>query len=210
MCLVQIWRYQWDEGFTVLLEKTCLGGKTGPYPGISHTILAKREVLQSTSGGSGTLLLGSELWPTCSCAGGSFNVQGSIGKTLMKKVLLKFSVISEIIADPKFSASFFVLDWSCQVLCPGWIYIFLQFTPCKNHWGYNYQLEGNKTQSMATNQTRTRIFQATIHVNVSLERAEWKPYILKAPAQQSLTLVPFAGVPCTWPVSAGNISLKTG
>lgn len=57
----------------------------------------------------------------------------------------------------------------CQVLCPGWIYIFLQFTPCKNHWGYNYQLEGNKTWSTATNQTRTGIFQVTIHVKLVLK-----------------------------------------
>lgn len=159
-----------DEGFTVLLEKTCLGGKIGPYPAISHTILAKTEVLQSTSGSSGTLLLGrSELWSTYSCAGGTFNVQGPMGKTLLKKVLPKFSVTSEINAVPKFSAPFFVLDWICQVLCPGWIYIFLQFTPYKNHWGYNYQLEGNKTRNMATKQTRTRIFQATIHVNLVLK-----------------------------------------
>lgn len=121
VCLVQIWRYQWDEAFAVLLEKTCLEEKIGPYPGIFHTISVKREVPKSTSGVCGMSFLGrSELWSTCSCAGGSFNIQGSIGKRfcLLKKVLPKFSVISDNIAVPKFSMSFFVLNWSYHILCP--------------------------------------------------------------------------------------------
>lgn len=68
-----------------------------PYSGISLIILRGTEGLKSTPGDCATLLLGiSVLQSTCSCAGGSFNVQrstGKVGKALQKKVLPKFSVI---------------------------------------------------------------------------------------------------------------------